>query len=166
MRRLSPLASCLFLLAVALCAASLWARPAGAQSAKPTRQSKARLPIADQRDSGVSRQDLLSPYSALQREQMGPPRELASESAQEGESVQTNATSWKLDPGLNPKKEEGGPVRLKFGQDKQVDPVTGKDMSKKADPAGAANKLKDLDVKGAAEKMGGKAGVEVDVFKF
>lgn len=166
MRRLSPLAPCLLVLAVVLCAAGLWARPAVAQKSKAAPQAKVKLPIRGQQDSGLSRQELLSPYSALQRELVGPPRELAEDIPPEGESVQTNATSWKLDPSLTPKKEDQGPVRFKFGEDKQVDPLTGKDMSKKPDPAGAANKLKDLDVKGAADKLGGKAGVEVDVFKF
>lgn len=165
MPRLSPLAPCLLMLVAAFCAAGLGARPALAQEGKAARQAKARLPVKAQ-EPGVSRKDMLSPYSAMQREQMGPPRELAAEITPEGESVQTNATSWKLDPNLTPKKEDQGPVRFKFGEDKQVDPVTGKELNKKGDPAGAANKLKDLDVKGAADKLGGKAGVEVDVFKF
>lgn len=164
MPRLSSLAPCLLLLAAAICVAGGWVRPALAQEGKPTRQGKVKLPL--KQDPGVSRKDMLSPYSAMRREQMGPPRELSSDTAPEGESVQTNATSWKLDPALTPKKEEQGPVRFKFGEDKQVDPVTGKEVNRKADPAGAANKLKDLDVKGAADKLGGKAGVEVDVFKF
>lgn len=169
MRSFAPLAPSLLLLAALSCAA-VWARPAQAQA--PAAQGKAasparvKIPLKSQQDPVISRKDLLSPYSAIQRKEMGPPRELASDSALEGESVQTNATSWKLDPSLTPRKEDEGPVRLKFGQDKQVDPLTGKELNRKPDPSGAANKLKDLDVKGAADKLGGKAGVEVDVFKF
>lgn len=168
MRRSSPFAPCLLLLAAALCAAGFWACPALAQGAARPAKAKAPLkaPLKAPQDSAIPRKDMLSPYSAIQREQMGPPRELAADSALEGESVQTNATSWKLDPSLTPKREDEGPVRLKFGQDKQVDPLTGKDLNRKPDPSGAANRLKDLDMKGAADKLGGKAGVEVDVLKF
>lgn len=188
MRSPAPLALCLLLLLAALPVAGALgqsasqparqpaAQPTGkatgqghaqaARPAKPASKPTARL-LAKPAPGPVSRQDLLSPYSSMQRGLMGPPRELAGEQQPEGESVQSNATSWKLDPSLTPRsKDDDSPVRFQFGKEKVVDPITGKELTGKSDPAGAANRLKDLDVKGAADKLGGKAGVNVDVLKF
>jgi len=189
MRSPAPLALCLLLLLAALPVAGALgqsasppdpqpaAQPTGkatgqghAQAARPARpvsKPTAKLIARPAPAAAVSRKDLLSPYSSMQRGLMGPPRELAGEQQPEGESLQTNATSWKLDPSLTPRsKDDDSPVRFQFGKEKVVDPITGKELTGKSDPAGAANRLKDLDVKGAADKLGGKAGVNVDVFKF
>jgi len=83
-------------------------------------------------------------------------------------SYQSNATSWKLDLSLDPKRlQDDSPLRFRLGREqKAVDPLTHKELTPRADPLKAQQSLKDLDLKGVLENVGGKAEVQVDVLKF
>lgn len=180
MRRLPPLAlSLLLALAVpAISGLAFGAQPeakAVAAQAKPKAKPKAksRVPVAvDPRTTPLNPGDLDSPYSALVRQGVSPAYGAADSSGQGKrpgmeESLQSNATSWKMDVTLTPKAADAdSPMRFKMGGEKVVDPITGEEISRKTDPTGAKNNLKDLDIKGVAEKLGGKAEVQVDILKF
>jgi len=119
---------------------------------------------------GLSQAELLSPYSAMHRQSVGP---AAAEGHQDGarkgleDSYQSNATSWKVDLSLDPKRlEEDTPLRFRLGREVVVDPLTKKELTPRADPLKAQQSLKDLDLKGAFDSVGGKAEVQVDVLKF
>ena len=180
MRRMPPLALCL-LLALAVPALSGLAfgaqphaqAPAAMARATPKPKAKTRAAVAvDPRASSLNSSDLDSPYSALVRQGVSPGYGAADSSGQGKrpgmeESLQSNATSWKMDVTLTPKDADAdSPMRFKVGGEKVVDPITGEEISRKTDPTGAKNNQKDLDIKGAAERVGGKAEVQVDIFKF
>jgi len=168
-------------LAVILCAALLASAPvcpahgaeaqpraqAGAQAKAKTKAPRRAKAAAPRSAPVVSREDMLAPYSALRREIAGPPRELAGDTGAGQDRVQSNATSWKVEPSLTARpRDDGSPVQFRFGQDKVVDPLTGKELTPRADPLGAKQSLQDLNLKGALDKLGGKAEVQVDVLKF
>lgn len=175
MRRMPPLAlSLLLALAVpALSGLAFGAQPQAQAPAKPKPKAKARATVAvDPRASSLGSSDLDSPYSALVRQGVSPGYGAADSSSQGKrpgmeESLQSNATSWKMDVTLTPKDADAdSPMRFKVGGEKVVDPITGEEISRKTDPTGAKNNQKDLDIKGAAERLGGKAEVQVDILKF
>jgi len=114
----------------------------------------------------LSKADLAAPYSALSREAVT--RDPGSgERVDLRDSYQSNATSWKLDLSLDPKRPaDDDPLRFKLGREKVVDPLTNKELTPRADPLKARQSLEDLNVKGALENMGGKAEVQVDVLRF
>ncbi len=119
---------------------------------------------------GLSQAELLSPYSAMRRQGVGP----AAADARQGapgkdfeDRYQSNATSWKVDLSLDPKRlEEDTPLRFRVGREVVVDPLTKKELTPRADPLKAQQSLRELDLKGALDNVGGKAEVQVDVLKF
>jgi hypothetical protein len=176
MRRLSPLALLLILAATVFPLAAFAAPPEPAPasptaSATPRKKSKSPAPgtaaklLGQGPSSGISKQDLSSPYSAILRKTVRPePGQTQGAKALE-ERVQSNATSWKVEPSLRSKQSDQT-VQLRLGREKVVDPMTGRELTPRADPMGATKSLKELDIKGAAEKLGGKAEVQVDILKF
>jgi hypothetical protein len=164
-------------LVLLLCAALLapaFLLPAKGRAEQP-RAKKPRTKAAAQAPKAVEQPrlnpaDLTAPYSALRRGSYGP----APEGARQGagrpdlqDSYQSNATSWKLDLSLDPKRQEdGSPLRFHLGRETALDPVTKKELTPRADPLKAQQSLKDLNLKGALENLGGKAEVQVDVLKF
>ncbi len=136
---------------------------------KPRPRAAAKAPKAAEKPK-LSQAELLAPYSAMSRKSVGPAR---AEEHKDGngldwkDSCQSNATSWKLNLSLDPKRlQDDAPFRFQLGREKVLDPVTHKELTPRADPLKAQQSLKDLDLKGALENMGGKAEVQVDVLKF
>lgn len=114
----------------------------------------------------LTRQDLASPYTATAG--YGPP-------APE-RPAEDNATSLDFDPQpdtgpfAGPKKgpfatPKDSPINLRFGSDKITDPITGLEVNPKGGSSGGREPAKS-EIKGALEKVGGKAEVQVDIFKF
>lgn len=141
-----------------------------AQAARPKRAAKAPKPPKTVEKPKLSQAELLAPYSAMSRESIGPAH---AEDRQGGKQpsledrYQSNATSWKVDLSLDPKRlEEDAPFRFRLGREVVLDPVTKKELTPRADPLKAQQSLKDLNLKGALENLGGKAEVQVDVLKF
>ncbi|OGR34557.1 MAG: hypothetical protein A2051_13835 [Desulfovibrionales bacterium GWA2_65_9] len=119
----------------------------------------------------LSQAELLAPYSAMSREKAGPANAASGQGGNRPDlqdSYQSNATSWKLDLSLDPKRlQDDSPLRFRLGREqKAVDPLTHKELTPRADPLKAQQSLKDLDLKGVLENVGGKAEVQVDVLKF
>ncbi|SNR96114.1 hypothetical protein SAMN04488503_2053 [Humidesulfovibrio mexicanus] len=108
----------------------------------------------------LTRQDMASPFSATA--DYGPP---APERAEEDNAT----TRLDFDPapkkGPFAKQQNDSPITLRFGSDKVVDPITGLEVNPKSDAAKNRDPAKS-EIKGALEKVGGKAEVQVDIFKF
>ncbi|MBU1231208.1 MAG: hypothetical protein KKA55_10300 [Proteobacteria bacterium] len=142
--------------------------PAQAGQAR-TRAQKARPPAAKAVEQPVlSQEELLSPYSALLRRKVGP-QQAGGQGAGSlaPDSVQSNATSWKLDLSLKPQpRDDDSPLRFRLGRDTPLDPVTHEPLTPRADPLGAGESLRQLNLKDALDKINGKAEVQVDVLKF
>jgi len=142
------------------------ARPVAA--AKAAKTPKAQKAVEKSR---LSQAELAAPYSVLRRESLARP---GGDARQGGgrpdlqDSYQSNATSWKVDLSLDPKRlEDDSPLRFRLGREEVVlDPVTKKELTPRADPLKARQSLEDLNLKGALESLGGKAEVQVDVLKF
>ncbi|MDO9633110.1 MAG: hypothetical protein Q7I92_14520 [Humidesulfovibrio sp.] len=119
---------------------------------------------------GLSQADLLAPYSAMSRQSIGPTPADGRQGAP-GKDLedryQSNATSWKVNLSLDPKRlEEDTPLRFRVGREVVVDPLTKKELTPRTDPLKAQQSLRDLNLKGALDSVGGKAEVQVDVLKF
>lgn len=113
---------------------------------------------------GLTRDELFKPYSpgAI----FGPPAP-PPESLQQAED---NATRTDYDPAPKARPfaepEKSSPINLRLGRDEVVDPLERKDLAKTPDAAAAAERAKKLDLKGALNKVGGKAEVQMEIFKF
>jgi hypothetical protein len=164
-------------LVLVLCAALLTSallNPAqGAEDKARPKKSRPKAAAKAPRDviqPRLSPSELRAPYSALVRGHVGPVQAETPRGGQlQGleERYQSNATSWKVDLSLDPRRlEEEGPFRFRLGREVVVDPMTGKELTPRADPLKARQSLKDLNLKGALESLGGKAEVQVDVLKF
>jgi len=146
------------------------ARPKKARPQAAAKAPKAPKAPGDVVQPRLSPSELRAPYSALVRGHVGP---VQAETPRGGQlqgledRYQSNATSWKVDLSLDPRRlEEEGPFRFRLGREVVVDPMTGKELTPRADPLKARQSLKDLDLKGALESLGGKAEVQVDILKF
>lgn len=143
--------------------------PAQAGQAR-TRAKKTRPPAAKAVEQPVlTQEELLSPYSALMRQKVGPQPAFGQGAGQAGlsEGVQSNATSWKFDLSLKPQpRGDDSPLRFRLGRDTPLDPVTHEPLTPRADPLGAGESLKQLNLKDALDKVNGKAEVQVDVLRF
>ncbi|MDO9081866.1 MAG: hypothetical protein Q7U56_01130 [Humidesulfovibrio sp.] len=139
-------------------------KPKGKAKAKGAAKTALPLPPAP----GLSREDFAAPYSALLRQTVGPPREEPAHQGGGQISLQSNATSWKVSPSVQPGgQQDESPVQFRLGRDTTVlDPVTKKELTPRADPLGAKRSLEELDLKGALDKLGGKAEIQVEVLKF
>ncbi len=139
-------------------------KPKGKAKAKGAAKTALPLPPAP----GLSREDFAAPYSALLRQTVGPPREEPAHQGGGQISLQSNATSWKVSPSVQPgRTQDESPVQFRLGRDTTVlDPVTKKELTPRADPLGAKRSLEELDLKGALDKLGGKAEIQVEVLKF
>jgi len=140
---------------------------------KKTRQKVSAKALQDLLKPGLSQRELLAPYSAMSREGMGPARAGDSQGKTAFEdSWQANATSWKVDPSLDPKRldqealDGDSPLRLRLGRETVRDPLTHRELTPRADPLKAKQSMEELNLKGALENLGGKAEVQVDVLKF
>lgn len=108
----------------------------------------------------LTRQDMDNPFSAASN--YGPPAP---------EQAETDNATTRLDFDPKPKKgpfakpETDSPITLRFGSDKVVDPITGLEVNPKSDAAKTRDPAKS-EIKDALEKVGGKAEVQVDIFKF
>lgn len=162
------------LLCAALLAGALLNPAQGGQKAarvkKPRAKAAAKAPKAAEKPK-LSQAELLAPYSAMSRETMGPARADDTPGAKRPpleDSWQSNATSWKVDLSLDPKRlDEEAPFRFRLGREQRaVDPLTHKELTPRADPLKARQSLENLNLKGALENLGGKAEVQVDVLKF
>ncbi|MBU1042309.1 MAG: hypothetical protein KKF77_14535 [Proteobacteria bacterium] len=140
---------------------------------KKARQKVSAKALQDLLKPRLSRRELLEPYSVMSRENVGPAPadgQGAGKAALE-DSWQANATSWKVDPSLDPKRlgeeqDDDAPLRFRLGREKVLDPLTHKELTPRADPLKARQSLEELNLKGALENLGGKAEVQVDVLKF
>jgi hypothetical protein len=149
------------------------ARPEKAQAVRPKRTAKAPKAPKTPKTAGkpaLSREEMLSPYSAMRRETISPARTEARQGGDRPDlrdSYQSNATSWKVDLSLDPKRlQDDSPVRFNLGRETVIDPMTKKELTPRADPLKAKQSLQDLNLKGALENLGGKAEIQVDVLKF
>lgn len=160
------------LLCAALLAATLLGPAQGAEAVKRVKKPRAKPHLSAAEllaKPRLSQTDLAAPYSALNRDAAAKAeaRERGGERADLRDSYQSNATSWKLDLSLTPKRTgEDDALRLKLGREKVLDPVTNKELTPRADPLKARQSLEDLNLKGALESVGGKAEVQVDILKF
>lgn len=160
MRKLAIL-SCVALFGAAAVSPALGAE-AKAGKPRPKTAKAAEAPA-------LSREDLLAPYSSLLRQMAGPHSADGRGAGRDGmsEGFQSNATSWKMDLTLTPRRgQDDSPVQFRLGRDSVVDPLTKKELTPRADPLGARKSLEEFDLKGAADKLGGKAEIQVDVLKF
>ncbi|MDP3426484.1 MAG: hypothetical protein Q8S17_03800 [Humidesulfovibrio sp.] len=150
---------------------------------KKPRQKISAKALQDLLKPGLSQRELLTPYSAMSRQNVGPAPadgQGAGKAALE-DSWQANATSWKVDLSLDPKRlndpkrtdrgEPGvlgvdSPLRFRLGRETVLDPLTHKELTPRADPLKAKQSLEELNLKGALGNLGGKAEVQVDVLKF
>lgn len=142
---------------------------------KKPRQKISAKALQDLLKPGLSQRELLTPYSAMSRQNVGPARAEDSQGTGKAtfeDSWQANATSWKVDLSLDPKRLDPGalgvdsPLRFRLGRETVRDPLTHKELTPRADPLKAKQSLEELNLKGALENLGGKAEVQVDVLKF
>jgi hypothetical protein len=156
-----------FLLCAALLAPALFGPAQAGQAQARAKKSRPQAAGAVEKPA-LSPEDVLSPYSSLLRQTVGPhpaPDQGAGQAA--ADRVQSNATSWKLDLSLTPREpEDDSPLHWKLERETLLDPVTREPLTPRADPLGARKSLEKLDLKGAADKLGGKAEVQVDILKF
>jgi hypothetical protein len=157
---------------------------------KKPRQKVSAKALQDLLKPGLSQRELLTPYSAMSRRDVGPARAENGQGAGKNafeDSWQANATNWKVDLSLDPKRlnpERGDPergepgvldqgaldsnlpLRFRLGRETVRDPLTHKELTPRADPLKARQSLEELNLKGALKNLGGKAEVQVDVLKF
>jgi hypothetical protein len=158
------------MLCAALLAPALLNPAQGGQDKPRAKKSRAKAAAKAPETPKLSQAELLAPYSALGPQAPGAAR--ADDRKAGGrpdlkDSYQSNATSWKVDLSLDPKRREGDPaVRFRLGREAVVDPVTKKELTPRADPLKAQQSLREMDLKGALDSLGGKAEVQVDVLKF
>lgn len=145
-----------------------------ASRVEKARQKATAQAIQDLLKPRLSQSELRAPYSAMSREHMGPASADGGPGAQRPDledSWQSNATSWKVDLSLDPKRQgkgqdDDGPLRFRLGRETVIDPLTKEERTPRADPLKARQSLEDLNLKGALDNLGGKAEVQVDVLKF
>lgn len=135
-----------------------------ARKAAPAKPSKAKT-RADRRaaedllkKSPFSREALSKPYTKDML--FGPP-------APARQSVEDNASGLDFDPAPQArpfaKPEEEPPISLHFGGETVIDPLTKKEVTRQPDSSSSKS---DADLKGTLDKVGGKAEIKVDIFKF